>query len=92
MEFTEKETLQDALIAHKFLINMYTQFSIECSNIELRNLFEENCSMTLEHNLKLFNIMNDKGFYPTTPATVKDIKNTITMHKQMQTELEDKLS
>lgn len=92
MEFTEKETLQDALIAHKYLINMYTQFAIECSNTELRKLFEENYNMALEHNLKLFNIMNEKGFYPTTPATAKDIKNAITMHRQMQTELEDKLS
>ena len=88
MEFTTQNTLQDALIAHKFLIHMYCQYGIECSNENLRALFSENEKVAMQHDLKIFKIMNEKGFYPTTPAPAKDVKQTIKMHTQMQTELE----
>ena len=92
IEFTEQEILQDALIAEKYMIHMYCQFGLECSNECLRKLFNEHHAMAMEHNLKIFNIMHEKGFYPTTPAPVKDVKQGIKMHTQMQTELEEKLN
>ena len=92
MNFTEKETLTDALIAHKFLINMYTQFGIECSNKQLRDLFLDNQKITMEHDLKLYQIMNKKGYYPTSAAASKDVKQTLKMHTQMQEELKGKLA
>ena len=88
MEFTTQNTLQDALIAHKFLIHMYCQYGIECSNENLRTLFSENEKVAMQHDLKIFKIMNEKGFYPTTPAPAKDVKQTVKMHTQMQAELE----
>lgn len=91
MEFTEQETLQDALVAHKFLMHMYCQFGIECSNKELRKLFNDLNTTVSEHELKIFKIMNEKGFYPTTPATMKELKQALKMHTQMQEELDDKL-
>ena len=91
MYFTEKETLQDALIAHKFLIHMYCQYGIECSNKELRDLFHSLQMVASEHDLKIFEIMNKKGFYPTTPAPAKEITQTTKMHTQMQEELAKKL-
>ena len=92
MNFTEQETLQDALIAHKYIINMYCQYGIECSNKELRELFSTLQKVAMEHDLKIFKIMNDKGFYPTTPAAAKDVTQAVKMHTQMQKELETKLS
>ncbi len=92
MEFTEKETLQDALIAHKFLIHMYCQYGIECSNKTLRDLLSSLQGVAMEHDLKLFQIMNKKGFYPITPAPAKELKQTLTMHTQMQEELAQKLN
>lgn len=91
MEFTEQETLQDALIAHKYLMHMYCQFGIECSNKPLRNLFNELYNVASDHDLKLFKIMNEKGFYPTTEAPAKEIKQAIKMHTQMQEQLEKKI-
>ncbi len=88
MEFTTQNTLQDALIAHKFLIHMYCQYGIECSNETLRNLFSELQAVALAHDLKIFKIMNEKGFYPTTPAPAPQLKQTLKMHTQMQSELE----
>ncbi len=92
MEFTLKETLQDALIAHKFLMHMYCQFEIECSDTKLRNLFEQLHGTVSEHHLKIFKLMNDKGFYPACPAPAKDIKQAVKMHTQMQEDLKEKLN
>lgn len=92
MEFTLQETLQDAIIAHKFLMNMYGQFEIECSTERLRKLMQELHAVASKHNLKIFKVMNKEGFYPTTPAPEEDIKNAIKMHTDMQNELKQKLN
>lgn len=92
MEFNTQNTLQDALIAHKYLIHMYCQYGIETSNETLRNLFSENQKIASEHDLKLFKIMNDKGFYPKQPAPAKDVKQALKMHTQMQAELQKNLA
>ena len=92
IEFTEQEILQDALVAQKFMIHMYCQFGLECSNECLRKMFNEHHAIAMEHNFKIFNIMHDLDFYPTTIATSKDIKSALKMYTQMQTELEQKLN
>lgn len=92
MQFTEQETLQDALIAHKFLMHMYCQFGLECSTKELRKLFGELHDVVSSHELKIFKLMNEKGFYPTTPAPAKDVKQAVKMHTQMQEELKKKIN
>ena len=92
MEFNTQNTLQDALIAHKYLINMYCQYGIETSNETLRNLFNENQKIASGHDLKLFKIMNEKCFYPKTAAAAKDVKQALKMHTQMQEELSKNLS
>lgn len=91
IELTEQEILQDAIVAHKFLMHMYSQFGIECSNTELKKMFSDLGDIAGEHQLKIFEIMNEKGFYPTTQATQKDIKQALKMHTQMQSELENKI-
>lgn len=92
MQLTEQELLQDAIVAHKFIMYMYCQFGLECSNKELRNLFAELHDVASQHNFKIFTIMNEKGFYPTTPAPGKEVKQTLKMHTQMQEELKEKIS
>ncbi len=91
IKFTEQEILQDALIAHKFLIKMYCQYGIECSNQELRSLLNTLCTVSSNHDFKIFNIMNQKGFYKTTPAQASKLNQTLKMHTKMQAELESKL-
>lgn len=92
MELTEQEILQDVLIAQKFMLHMYCQFGLECSNENLRNLFSDLSKASSVHDFKVFKIMNEKGFYPTVVAQNKDVKQAIKMHMQMQTELETKLN
>ena len=92
MELTEQEILQDVLIAQKFMLHMYCQFGLECSNENLRNLFNDLSKASSVHDFKVFKIMNDKGYYPTVTAQNKDVNQAIKMHTQMQTELETKLN
>lgn len=87
---TEKETLQDALIAHKFLLSMYNQFGLECSNKTLRSLFNQHHSKTSEHNFEIFTIMKEKQLYPVMPTEEQEINKAIQMHTQMQQELNEK--
>lgn len=92
MELTEQEILQDVLIAQKFMLHMYCQFGLECSNENLRNLFNDLSKAPSVHDFKVFKIMNDKGYYPTVTVQNKDVNQAIKMHTQMQTELETKLN
>ena len=91
MNLTEQEILHDAIIAHKYLIHMYCQYGLECSNMELRNLFSNLHDVASMHDFKIFEIMNKKGFYPKTEAPAKELKQTLKMHTEMQKELETKL-
>lgn len=91
MELTEQEILQDSIIAQKFIMHMYCQFGLECSNQSLRDLFSELHDEASKHDLKLFKVMNEKGFYPKTEAPVKDVKQAIKMHTEMEEKLKEKL-
>lgn len=91
MELTTEQILQDALIAHKFLVSMYCQYGLECSNKTLRALFSKHHDMVANQNFKIFQIMNEKDLYPLIPATPKDITKAYKMHNQMQSELETTL-
>lgn len=85
---TEQEILQDTLVGQKFLLSMYNQFGLECSNPELRNLFNEQRSVVSEHNFEIFEVMRKKGLYPVTKAAAKDVDKAVLMHTQMQKELD----
>ncbi len=88
---TEKDVLQDLLIAQKFMLSMYNQFGLECSTKELRNILIRHHAKVSEHNFEIFNVMKDKGLYPVTEAEQQQIDTAIDMHTQMQDQLEQKL-
>lgn len=88
---TEQEILQDLLIAHKFLMSMYNQFGMECSNKPLRNLFLKHQAEVSEHNFNIFELMKKQGYYPVTEAASKEVNKAIKMHSQMQTDLDAKV-
>ena len=89
---TEQEILQDVLIAQKFLLSMYNQFGLECSNTKLRNLFIDQYAEVSKNDFKVFEIMKKQGFYPITEAETQKINQSIKMHSQMQEELDSKVN
>jgi len=88
---TEQEILQDALVAHKFLMSMYNQFGMECSNLPLRKIFIEQYIEVSNHNFDIFEVMKKEGYYPVTAAASKEVNQAIKMHTQMQDDLNSKL-
>lgn len=88
---TEQETLQDILIAQKFLLSMYNQFGLECSNLPLRKLLIEQYTEISHNNFKIFEIMQNEGFYPVTPADIQQVNEAISMHTQMHEDLTSKI-
>ncbi len=87
---TEQEILQDGLCATKYLMQMCTKNQIEGSNKHLRTLFEQMHKTASEHNFKIFEMMQEKGYYKTMPTDEKQIQQKLAMHKDMQNKLENK--
>ena len=92
MQPTEQEILQDGLCATKYMLLMCTKNLIEGSNTHLRNMFEELHKTASEHNFKIFEIMQEKGYYKTMPAEEKQIETALICHKDMQQKLEHKIN
>ncbi len=84
----ENEILQDLLIGQKFLLSMYNQFGLECSNKTLRNMFNKHHDEVSKQNFEIFSIMKDKGQYPIMPAEKEAMAKAVEMHTQMQNELD----
>lgn len=74
-EYTEKEILSDGLCSQKNATNLYNMAANECMHAAMRetmrNLLEE------EHNLQedVFDMMHEKGYYPTPVAEEKKIQD-----------------
>ena len=71
--FTEKEILADALTSEKGATNNFNKFANECVHSELRNTVMD--VLNKEHSIQqdVFNIMHEKGYYPTPAAEDKKI-------------------
>ncbi len=70
----DKDRMEDALSSQKFIAEAYNSFANECAaaNVrdELLNILQD------EHNIQadIFNEMQKRGWYPTTPADQQQIQ------------------
>ncbi len=71
--YSEKEILADALSAVKTATNHYNTFANECVHDDVRKTMLQ--CLEQEHDIQqdVFNMMHDKGFYPTPSAEEKKI-------------------
>ena len=71
--FTEKEILADALTSAKGATNHFNLFANECVHSDLRDTVMQ--VLNQEHSIQqdVFNMMHQKGFYPTPDAEDKKI-------------------
>lgn len=71
--FSEKEILADALTSEKGATNSYNKFATECVHNGLRNTVLQ--VLNQEHSIQqdVFNIMHEKGYYPTPDAEDRKI-------------------
>ena len=87
-EFNDRDRINDLLISDKHLAYMYSLAMQEASNPELykrfSTLFEETSQLQRDTYYKMF----EKGWYALEKQTPEKIRQTHTMYKQQQAQLE----
>lgn len=80
--YSEKEVLADALTAEKTATNNYNTFSNECVHENVRNAILD--CLEKEHDIQqeVFNMMHDRGFYPTPSADSQKVEEAKQKYQQ----------
>lgn len=80
--YSEKEVLADALAAEKAATNNYNTFSNECVHEGVRKAILD--CLEKEHGIQqdVFNMMHDKGYYPTPAADTKKVQDAKQKYQQ----------
>ena len=84
----EKDVLMDMLSTQKSLMSMYSLEISESVSPELRNTLDSLFSTVSSDQYKLWNLMNQKGFYPVENAEVTKLDQ----EKQKATQLKNSLN
>lgn len=73
--YTDKEILADALTAEKTATSNYNMFANECVHNSVRDAILH--CLEQEHAIQedVFNIMHQKGYYPTPDADATKVQN-----------------
>lgn len=73
--YTDKEILADALTAEKAATSNYNMFANECVHNNVREAILH--CLEQEHSIQedVFNIMHEKGYYPTPDADANKVQN-----------------
>jgi spore coat protein CotF len=76
-ELTVQEILQDLLVCEKYMLEMYKQYTIEASNLALKDLCIENMVQTFDLQYKIFEAMEARGYYPLENAKSNKVQQAI---------------
>ena len=74
--YTEKEILGDALTTEKTSTCNYNTYSNECVHEEVRNVMLRILAQEHEIQNDVFNMMHERGLYPTPGADEKKLQET----------------
>lgn len=83
----EKEMMQDLLTTEKQVISAYSTGITESSCMNLRNTLLDNFKNAEEIQYKVFDSMNQKGWYPTKDAPDNEVQQVKTQSQEMMNEL-----
>ena len=76
----DKEILEDLLNDEKELSSLLNTFACECANVKLKNLFLNLLDTTQANQQKVFNMMQNNGYYQVKNATAEQVKQ---VHKKI---------
>jgi spore coat protein F len=85
---SEKDLLNDLLNEQKQLMNSYTTFISEASCPNLRNVLSCQFNEVSGDQYKIFNAMNQKGYYPTKDAPTNEVQQAKQKATQMKQEID----
>ena len=74
--YTDKEILGDALTTEKTSTCNYNTYSNECVHDEVRDVMLKILAQEHEIQNNVFNMMHEKGYYPTPGADEKKLQET----------------
>lgn len=74
--YTEKEILGDALTTEKTSTCNYNTYSNECVHNEVRDVMLRILAQEHEIQNDVFNMMHERGLYPTPSADEKKLQET----------------
>lgn len=83
----DKDMMQDLLTSEKQVIASYSSGISESSCMNLRNTLVNNFKNTQEVQYKVFDIMKQKGWYPTKDAPSTEVQQLKNESNQMSGEL-----
>lgn len=75
MQWTDQDMIGDLLAQEKQLIGMYGTMICEGSNQAMRQLLNNNMNAAIDSQFKIFQQMQQRGWYQTTNATPQDIQS-----------------
>ena len=80
--YSEKEILGDALTAEKTSTCNYNTYSNECVHEQVRDVLLKILSQEHAIQNNVFNMMHERGLYPTPGADEKKVQETKTKYAQ----------
>jgi spore coat protein CotF len=83
--FGDKEMLHDALCAQKQETANYNLFANETAHEDIRTTFMDILKDEHDIQFQVFNIMHDRGFYPTPAADQEKVNQTKQKYSQQST-------
>ncbi|MDL2224632.1 spore coat protein [Eubacteriales bacterium OttesenSCG-928-M02] len=84
---TEKELMTDMLNYQKHLMSIYTSSLAETADPQLRNTLQSHFSTIANDQFKLWQLMNQKGYYPIEQADMEKLTQQKQAAQQMQSTL-----
>ena len=69
----DKELMEQELLVSKGVCDLYLHGCIEASTLEVHNAFKEALNESLDIQNKIFNLMNQKGWYQMQPIEQQQI-------------------
>ena len=85
-KWNDQDIIGDLLLQEKQIINSYGQNIVEGSSDPLRGVFQAHLEQTAQDQFNVFQQMQQRGWYPTSPAKPEDLQtvtDTCTRHKGM---------
>lgn len=79
--FGDQQIAGDVLTSQKYTTELYNKFALEAKKQELRNDFLKILNQEHEIQVEMFELMEEKGWYPIEMAEDKKIEDAINTFK-----------
>ena len=85
--YDDKTMMTDMLASQKFIAQNYNNYAGECSTKQSKAKLMKILGEEHDIQFKIFEQMNAKGWYPTTPAAQDKINEAVQQHLQGATNI-----